>query len=176
MKEIIDKKNQIKMMALPLCGVRYESQEYLIYSIKRNHDEVNIFVSKLVHTSSGYKIDYHFENGEKNLLENIVHKIFNHEPILKLAEDGLVLIKDIELVGTNYFDVDECYITTVSNDVMKSCITYYDFISHNQLDVPIMEVKDDKKIHFNQIYTILVIIFGIFILVFCIYFIFQIIF
>ena len=163
-------------MALLLCGVRYENQEYLIYSIKRNSDEVNIFVSKLVHSSSGYKIDSQFQNGEKDLLDKIIHNIFNHEPILKLAEDGLVLIRDIELVGTNYFDVDECYITTVSNDVMKSCITYYDFISSTQLDAPVMEVEDEKKIHFNQIYTILIILFGIFILLFCIYFLFQIIF
>ena len=79
MKEVIDVKDNIKMVAMLLCGVRYDGHEYLLYSIKRNNKEANIFVSKLVRTSDGYRIQHDFDNGEKEILDRLVQRIINRE-------------------------------------------------------------------------------------------------
>ena len=169
MKELIDVKNNMKMMAMILGGICYDNQEYLLYSISRSKEEANIFISRLIKTSSGYVIDYQFDNGEKEVLDKVVHRVLNREPIEVLEKEGFVFIKDIELSSDNYFDVDICYVATVSKKMVKDFLIYYDLVNEDVLKDTTVLVRDDKKILNKGAFgNILFIILGISIIVFCI--------
>lgn len=162
MKEIIDEKNQIKMMALLICGISYGEEKYLVFSVKRTKDEANIFVSKLVNVSDGMAIDSHFKNGEKDVLDDIVKRILNQENEEVLNKDGFTLIKDVSLTDINSFDVNACYVSTVEEMVVKRCLSFYNIVTNGTLDSPVIEVKDDKrKLNQGAFLNIFFIIFGV---------------
>ena len=166
MKEFIDEKNQVKMMALLICGVCYNDDKYLIYSIKRTGDETNVFVSKLVDVSDGVTIDSHFKNGEKEVMDNVVHRILNQELEEKLNQDGFTLIKDITLVDVNYFDVDASYVTTVSEAAVKRCLSFYKIVIKGTMDSPVINVVDDKKkLNSDALPNILFIVLGVIVVI-----------
>ena len=177
MKEIIDEKNQIKMMALLICGISYGEEKYLVFSVKRTMDEANIFVSKLVNASDGMAIDSHFKNGEKDVLDDIVKRILNQENEEVLNKDGFTLIKDVSLTDINSFDVNACYVSTVEEMVVKRCLSFYNIVTNGTLDSPVIEVKDDKrKLNQGAFLNIFFIIFGVIVVVFGIITIFKYIF
>ena len=177
MKEIIDEKNQIKMMALLICGISYGEEKYLVFSVKRTKDEANIFVSKLVNVSDGMAIDSHFKNGEKDVLDDIVKRILNQENEEVLNKDGFTLIKDVSLTDINSFDVDACYVSTVEEMVVKRCLSFYNIVTNGTLDSPVIEVKDDKrKLNQGAFLNIFFIIFGVIVVVLGIITIFKYIF
>ena len=177
MKEIIDEKNQIKMMALLICGISYGEEKYLVFSVKRTMDEANIFVSKLVNASDGMAIDSHFKNGEKDVLDEIVKRILNQENEEVLNKDGFTLIKDVSLTDINSFDVNACYVSTVEEMVVKRCLSFYNIVTNGTLDSPVIEVKDDKrKLNQGAFLNIFFIIFGVIVVVLGIITIFKYIF
>ena len=169
MKELINEDNNMKMMALVMCGLSYGDSKYLLYSVKRSNDEANLFVSKLVKNSSGYTISHDFSNGEKEVLDGVVQRIISKEDVSLLEKDGYHILKGIELGDINYFDVDSCYVATVSVKLVKDCLIFYDLVSDEFLNRPVIDVVDDKKI-FNQGFAlnVVVIVIGIFIVLFCV--------
>ena len=170
MKELIDINSHVKFMAMICGGFRYQDFEYLFYGIRRENDEVNLFVSKLSHTSDGYVIRSDFENGEKEILDKYIQRMISREPVVYFENDGVSFIKNIELVGVNYFDVSLCYVSTVPRVVLKELLIFYDLVNEDMLGGPVVEVYDDKR-KFNEgfAYNILLIIFGIFALCFCVW-------
>ena len=177
MKELIDKVNNVKMVALLLLGIGYDGDEYVVYSIKRSNDEANIFISKLVSTSDGYSIHNDFSNGEKEVMERIVQRIISKEPIALLERDGFYFIKDVKLVGKNYFDVQGCYVTTVSISLVKECMKYYGLEREDVFESPVVNVKEDKrKLSDGFVGNLFLIVFGIFIIVFCVGVVFSVFF
>ncbi len=167
MKELIDLNENIKMVAMLFGALCYDRYEYLIYSIKRNSNEANVFVSKLVKTSSGYVISHNFDNGEKEVLDKIIQRILSKESLLSLEKDGYTFKKNVELDGVNYFDVRACYVATVSIDLIKSCLVYYDLIDESFFKQPVVDIiEDNKKFNSGFIGNVFIILFGIFILIF----------
>ena len=168
MKEVIDVKDNIKMVAMLLCGVRYDGHEYLLYSIKRNNKEANIFVSKLTRTSDGYRIQHDFDNGEKEVLDRLVQRIINRENINSLANDGYSLIQNVELVGVSCFDVHLCYVATVPIKLVKDCMNEYGLVhSEHMLDSAVASVVQDRRVFSHGfVGNIFLIAFGLLILVF----------
>ena len=57
MVELIDVNSNKKVMVLVLFNIKYINDNYVVYSIKRNSEEVNLFASLLVKNSQGYTID-----------------------------------------------------------------------------------------------------------------------
>ena len=81
MIEVIDRDTNQKMIAMILCSICYRGDCYLIYCIRREKDDANLFVSKLVQNSQGYVMDSNFLNGEKEVLDNIVQRLLNRDSI-----------------------------------------------------------------------------------------------
>lgn len=168
MIELIDKGSNKKLMALVMCGIKYRELSYLVYSIRREEEDANIFVSRLVSNSEGYTIISNFDNGEKEILEGVVKKIINKTSVEELESDGFSIISDVSLIGVNYFDVKKSYVSTIPRILVKSVMEYYDLIKDSDRVVPVIDVADDKKYNEGFVSNILLIVFGVFLLIFCV--------
>ena len=157
------------MMAVLLTGIRYMKNEYLLYAIRRDDVDVNLFISKLVRTSDGCTISHEFSNGEREGMEDVVKKFINKYPITSLESDGYTFFKDFELEGVNYFDSKACYVATISKKLLKMCLIFYHLVDEKIFSIPTLEVLDDKrKVNDGFVGNLFVIIFGVFVLLFCI--------
>lgn len=160
--------DSVKMMAMVIANVRYMKDNYIIYCIEREGEDANIFVSKLKLTSDGYIFDNNFLNGEKRVLENLIKKIINKDDIVS---DGYIISNDIVLGDVNYFDVEKCYVSTVSKKQIKDIMIFYKLVTEKTLEKPVVEIVEDTKI-FNEgfVSNIFVILFGIGVIIFSIFY------
>lgn len=164
MKEIIDMDSNSKIVCLVICGIKYGDDYYVMYSIKRDKIEDNIFVSKLVLSSMGYVMDNNFFGGEKEVIDEVIRDILNKDNVRVLNNNKIEIIKNIELEGINKFSIDKCYVTTVSRRVVKDVMVNYGLIS---LDEKKVVVKEKELSTFNEgsISSLFLILFGIFVLI-----------
>lgn len=166
--ELIDCKSLKKMVSMILCFVQYMEDKYVIYGIKREYDEVNLFVSKVVKNSGGVTLDDNFSNGEKEILEDLVKKILSKTEKELLEQKGFVFFQDISFEIDNYFDIEKCYVTTVSSGLVKDCLIYYGLVRPDMLERPMVGVVESKKKFSEGAFGNLVfIVFGILFVVFC---------
>lgn len=177
MVEVIDRKTKHKMMMMVMCGITYQEDSYLVYSIRRDKTSANVFVSKLIKGSLGYLITDDFSNGEKEVLEGVVNKILNKNSLEELESDGFKIIKDIEMDSNISFDIDNCYVSTVSRDLIKSCLIYYDLVNESMFNRPVVEVVEEKS-KFNEGFasSMVLIVFGIIVIVFSCFVIYSVMF
>lgn len=166
MIEIIDVSSKNKMMAMIMANIKYLNDNYIIYCVDRGNGEANIFVSKLVIMSEGYTFNNAFDNGEKKLLDTLVKRIINKEDVSK---DGFVISNDVSLSEINYFDIDACYVATVSKKVIKDIMIYYKLVTEKTLERPVVQIVEDKKF-FNEgfVGNIFLIILGLIVIIFSI--------
>lgn len=158
--EVIDNENN-KRMAKVMCGIDYSDCLYVLYLIQRDNENVNIFGSKVIENSEGIKvIDSEFLEEEKIKLEDISKRLFNKESVCKLDNDGIKIVRDIDLNdGVNKFDIQKSYIATMSNDEIDVCMMYYGLIGNKKKVITIK--KETKKVSEGFISNILVLIFAI---------------
>ena len=177
MVEIIDQETNKKVMAMILCSICYKDDCYIIFAVQRDKEDANIFVSKLIKNSRSYVMNNNFENGEKEALEKVVQRFLNRESRSVLESDGFSIIDDISLDEINYFNIKECYVSTVSKKLIKDCLISYNLVNEKIFKQPVVEVIDDNR-KFNEGFAsnIVLIIFGIFILIFSIVGIFGVLF
>ena len=169
MIELIDSNSKVKMLVKVITVIEYDSDKYVIYKADRSRDDVNLFVSKLVITSEGYLFKHEFNNGEKEVLDGFIKKIINKE---KLEDLGINLIKVDNFNDVNYFDINKCYVTTISKSILKDVVGFYGVVD-NDLSRTIVEVVDDKKVlsegfvgnMFLIVFGILVVVFSLVVLV-----------
>lgn len=166
MVEVIDRKTKHKMMMMVLCGITYQNDSYLIYSIRRDKSDANVFVSKLIKGSLGYLIIDDFSNGEKEVLDSVVKRILNKNSLDELESDGFKFIKDIEMDSNISFDIDKCYVSTVSRDLIKECLIYYNLVNESMFNRPVIEVVEEKKFNEGFASSMVLIVFGIIIVIF----------
>ena len=166
MIEIIDSSSQNKMLAMVIANVKYMDDNYVIYGVDRGNGVANIFVSKLVVMSEGYTFNHEFENGDKELLDRLVKRIINKDNI---ENDGFVISNDIVLGELNYFDVNKCYVATVSKKMIKDVMIFYKLVTEKTLEKPVAKVIEDKRI-FNEGFAgnIFLILLGVVVIVFSI--------
>lgn len=176
MVEVIDRKTKHKMMMMVLCGITYQSDSYLIYSIRRDKTSANVFVSKLIKGSLGYLIIDDFSNGEKEVLDSVVKRILNKNILDELESDGFKIIKDIEMDSNISFDIDKCYVSTVSRDLIKECLIYYNLVNESMFNRPVVEVVEDKKFNEGFASSMVLIVFGIVIILFSCFVIYSVMF
>jgi len=134
MIEIIDTTTNNKLIAIIMANIKYMNDNYIIYCIDRGKGEANIFISKLVLTSEAYTFNNNFNNGEKELLENIIKRIINKENI---EEDGFSISKDIKLNDINYFDIEKCYVSTTTKEAIKDIMIFYNLVTEKTLERPV---------------------------------------
>ena len=171
MIELIDIDGNIKFMASIISYIEYGGLLYVLYSIKRDEEEDNIFVSKLVNSSDGYVMDYNFNGGEKEVFDNIVRDIFNKDTIKELESKGIRIVKDIKLSSINKFSVTRCYVSTFKRNIIKECMNNYNLVSDKKNII----VKEKKVSYFSKsnMSTIISIIFGIVIIILAVIVIFN---
>ena len=99
-------------------------------------------------------------------MDGVVKRVINKE---KLDKDGFVISNDIELSDINYFDIDKCYVSTISKKHIKGIMVFYKLITKKTLERPIVEIVDDEKF-FNDGFlgNIFLILFGVGVIIFCI--------
>lgn len=176
MVEVIDRKTKHKMIMVIMCGITYQNDSYLIYSIRRDKESVNVFISKLIKGSLGYLIVDDFSNGEKEVLDSVVKRILNKNSLDELGSDGFKIIKDIEMDSNISFDIDNCYVSTVSRDLIKGCLIYYDLVNESMFNRPVVEVVEDKKFNEGFASSMVLIVFGIIVIVFSCFVIYSVMF
>ena len=103
-------------------------------------------------------------------MDSVVKRLLNHDAKEKFEEDGFSILDDISLEGTQYYDINSCYVSSVPLIRIKEMMKYYSFIRENLFEQPILDVKEDKRI-FNEGFfsNILLILFGILVIVFCVF-------
>lgn len=177
MIEIIDQETNQKIMAMILCSICYKEDCYIIYVVQRSKDEANVFISKLIKNSQGYVMNHYFENGEKEVLEKIVQRFLNRESREVLENDGFSILEDINLDEINYFDIEKCYVSTVSKTLIKNCLIYYRLVNEKLFEQPIVEVVEDKRL-FNEgfVSNVVLIVLGVIILCFSFFVIWRVLF
>lgn len=155
--------NNKKMMAMVMGNLIYGNDKYIVYCIDREKDEVNIFVSKLIISSEGYTFSDNFNNGEKEMLDGVVLRIINKEDIEK---DGFKFNNDIELRDVNHLDIDKCYVATINKRVIKEVMVYYNLVTKEVFESPVVGVVEDKRI-FNEGFlgSLVIVLFGISVIV-----------
>lgn len=167
MVEVMDRKTKHKMMMMVMCGITYQNDSYLVYSIRRDKNSANVFVSKLIRGSLGYLIVDDFSNGEKEVLDSVVNRILNKNSIKELESAGFSIIKDIDMDSNISFDIDKCYVSTVSRSLIKDCLIYYNLVNESMFNRPVVEVVEEKS-KFNEGFasSIVLIVFGVVIILF----------
>ncbi len=168
MVEVIDRENKNKFVALILCTISYDSIDYVVYSVRREKDNANVFVSKVVQNSEGLTFDDDFFNGEKEVVEGFVRRILNKEEKSKLEQDGIQFKQEVHFEGSHYFDIEKCYVTTISVSYIKECLMFYQLFNKEMLNRPVVSIKEDTR-KFNEgfVSNVALIIMGIVILLFC---------
>lgn len=166
MIEVIDQETNQKMMAMIFGGIQYQNDRYVVYCIRRDKMDANVFVSKLVQNSQGDVMDTNFDNGEIKVLEGIIQKILSKRSKKEIEKDGFSFFTDFSWDGVNYFDINKCYITTVPRNLIKECMIYYGLVREEIFDQPVIEVVSPKKFNKGFISNVILILFGIAVLIF----------
>lgn len=175
MIEVIDSDNN-KRMAQVMCAIEYNHILYVLYLIKRDKVGINVFGSRVIENSEGIQvIDSEFLEEEKVRLEDISKRIFNKDSVDNLSNDGIVIVKDIDLNdGINRFDIKKSYIATMNSDDIDVCMMYYGLVKEKKNVIAIK--KETKKVNEGFISNIFVLVFAIVFLSICIYLLIDILF
>lgn len=166
MIELIDIDGNIKFMANIITGIKYGDGLYLLYSIDRNKDEKNLFVSKLVENSMGYAMDNNFTGGEKEALDDVIATILSKKSIDELNDMGISFLSNMELTDINRFSVSNCYVASYSKNLLSECIDYYKFSGYNNIREKVtVKEKEVSYLSKNNRPTVYLILLGIFVII-----------
>ncbi|MBQ6494501.1 MAG: hypothetical protein IJI49_00705 [Bacilli bacterium] len=165
MIELIDIDGNIKFMATIITGINYGNNLYVLYSIKRDNDTDNLFISKIVKNSYGYVMDNNFSPGEKEAMDDVVNSILNKDSLDKLKESGVSFSDDIVFDDINRFSVTNCYVTTFNKDLIEECINFYNFKVNTSKSTVVVKEKSVSYFSKNNRPSIYLIIVGIIVIV-----------
>ena len=161
MIELIDIDGNIKFMATIITGIKYGNDFYVLYSIKRDGDADNLFISKLVNNSTGYVMDNSFSSGEKEAMDDVVADILNKSSLDKLKEKGIEFVSGISFNDVNRFSVTNCYVTTYRKDLLNECISYYNFSIDNKKSEVVVKEKSVSYFSKNNRPSVYLILLGL---------------
>ena len=126
--KVIDE-HSIDRDANVICGLKLDGLDYVLYSIERDGDNDNLFVSKIIKnmdgTSNMINID---DNIEKNKVNEIVKELVTYsikndadktDGKVTLADGKNVEITDVLFNKEQNINVGKTYITTVKKSVTK---------------------------------------------------------
>ena len=132
--EIVDE-HGINRKATIMCGIDVDGTDYAVYSIGRDTDNDNLFVSKLIKDNDGtHKMVNIEDNLEKTKLTDIVKEMITasvnneNERVtgdITLSNGGKVQIISVLINKEQSINVTKTYITTVKKAVTKVGNDYY---------------------------------------------------
>lgn len=165
MIELIDIDGNIKFMATIITCIDYGSELYVLYSIKRDNDTDNLFVSKVVKNSSGYVMDNNFSSGEKEAMDNVVASILNKDSVDKLEESGIKFVDGIVFDDINRFSISNCYVTTFNKSLINECISFYNFKVIDNKNTVVVKEKSVSYLSKDNRPTVYLILIGIIVII-----------
>lgn len=149
--KVIDEHN-IDRVANKICVLDVDGSDYLIYSIERDNDNDNIFVSKLISNINGTSSMINIENPmEKEKISNLVKELIKYSvdtekdktdtDIINLPSGVIVkLISKVIDKKEQNINVQKTYITTVKKAVTKVATDFYDFQQPVKNEEPIADI------------------------------------
>lgn len=164
--KIIDEHN-IDRTANKICAIEVDGSDYVVYSIERDNDNDNIFVSKLINNINSTSSMMNIEDGmEKEKMSSIVKELIKHaidaeedklnDEVVSLADGKNVkVISNVIDTKEQNINVQKTYITTVKKSVVKVSEDFYDVKMEEKkeepvisdifpvLDTPVEEKKED---------------------------------
>lgn len=169
MIEVIDN-NGNKRMAKVMCAFEGNGSLYVLFLIRRDKENINVFCSRVVSNSEGVKvIDSDFSEEEKRWVEEVSKKLFNRESVDNLKSDGVLIVRNIyPSTGVNKFDIEKSYIATISRDDIERIDMYYQFAIDKKREA-IKVRKESRKISKEEWGNILVLLLAILMFGICIW-------
>lgn len=149
--KVIDEHN-IDRTANKICVVAVDGSDYIIYSIERDSDNDNIFVSKLLSNINGTSNMINIEDSmEKEKMASLVKELIKYavdteKDRLDTREIILASGKKISFVSKNIdkkeqnINVQKTYITTVKKAVTKVTEDFYDIKEEVKVEEPVSDI------------------------------------
>ena len=149
--KVIDEHN-IDREANKICVLDVDGSDYLTYSIERDNDNDNIFVSKLISNINGTSSMINIENPmEKEKISNLVKELIKYSvdtekdktdtDVINLPSGVTVkLISKIIDKKEQNINVQKTYITTVKKAVTKVATDFYDFQQPVKVEEPVADI------------------------------------
>lgn len=132
--KVIDE-HGIDRAASIMCGIDVDGTDYVIYSIKRDEENDNLFVSKLIKNNDGTSNMVNIEDSmEKSKLADIVKKLITYSinndadkttGVVTLADGKEIKISGVLFNKDQNINVGKTYITTVKRAVTKVGANFY---------------------------------------------------
>lgn len=138
--KVIDE-HDIDRTANIMCSIDIDGSDYVIYSIKRDEDNDNLFVSKLIKNNDGTSNMVNIEDSmEKGRLVDIVKELItfsiNSEAdkttgIVNLSSGKEIKVSNVLINKEQNINVGKTYITTVKRSVTKVGNNFYNVEFNN---------------------------------------------
>ena len=119
-----------------ICGLKVSGADYVLYSIERDGDNNNLFISKVMNNFDGTSNMINIEDTmEKTRLNDVVKELVTHainneankvEGPVTLASGTVVEIMPLIFNKEQNINVGKTYVTTVKKSVTKVCGDFYD--------------------------------------------------
>lgn len=132
--KVIDE-HGIDRAASIMCGIDVDGTDYVIYSIKRDEENDNLFASKLIKNNDGTSNMVNIEDSmEKSKLADIVKKLITYSinndadkttGVVTLADGKEIKISGVLFNKEQNINVGKTYITTVKRAVTKVGANFY---------------------------------------------------
>lgn len=163
--KVIDEHN-IDREANKICVLDVDGSDYLVYSIERDNDNDNIFVSKLISNINGTNSMINIDNQmEKDKISNLVKELIKYSvdtekdktdtDVISLPSNVTVkLISKVIDKKEQNINVQKTYITTVKKAVTKVATDFYDFQQPIKVEEPVADIfpifNTDKQEKVNE--------------------------
>ena len=148
--KVIDE-HDIDRTANIMCSIDVDGSDYVIYSIKRDEDNDNLFVSKLIKNNDGTSNMVNIEDTmEKGKLVDIVKELVTYSinsdadkttGVVNLPSGKEIKISNVLINREQNINVGKTYITTVKRSVTKVGNNFYsvEFSSSEPVIEPVFE-------------------------------------
>lgn len=149
--KVIDEHN-IDRTANKICVIDVDGSDYIIYSIERDSDNDNIFVSKLLSNINGTSNMINIEDSmEKEKMATLVKELIKYavdtdKDNVDTSEIILASGKKISFVSKNIdkkeqnINVQKTYITTVKKAVTKVTEDFYKIKEEEKVEEPVSDI------------------------------------
>lgn len=149
---IVDQTGKVRE-AENIVNFDFESVNYCLYSVRRDNENYNLFVSKIIiHNFDNVEL-FDLEGIEKNKLTSVVNFIVENNEISSLKSAGIKIVNDIVLYNSDnlLFNTSKAYLYSIKyDDYIKLKNRFSDRISdtnqysfNNLLCNSNIELKDD---------------------------------
>lgn len=161
--KVIDEHN-IDRIASIICAIDVDGTDYVVYSIERDDENDNIFISKLLkninETSNMINID---DSMEKDKLSSLVKELIKYAVNTeknKLDTDKVNLLngKQVDIISATIdkkeqnINVQKTYITTVKKSITKVSRDFYDInVVNESFETPVDNIFPDFSIKPEEI-------------------------